>query len=296
MHALRNYVRNVYCGLKLRRFSNSPLPQDANIVRVKMSHGPFVVVDSNEPEFGHVIHRHKTWEPHIVRLITENLRPGDVYVDIGANVGVMSFNAAKAVGPSGKVIAFEPDQANSIRFLQGVIANTFANVVLFSVALSNKPSVFSLTGSSNTYLISPENSNRLIQAIPGDYVLNSETRIDFIKIDIEGHEPFALKGIAQTLARHTPLVLCEFNPRCLKDHASIDPARFADELFSLTSAIEAIEHDGNRNLVKNAAELMALWQAKNREAVKSGLLPDGMLHFDLLFRANGMSSSEMARM
>jgi FkbM family methyltransferase len=253
-------------GMSLGMLRNSFLASEEfrasqrhNIVRVEMSDGLFVVVDSAEPEFGHVIYHHRTWEPHIIKLITEHLHPGDVYVDVGANVGVMAFHSARAVGPSGKIFAFEPDQTNASRFLEGVIANSFKNVLLFPFALSDRQDVFSVTGSSNAHLTAPQYGSRLTQSIPGDQVLAGEKRMDFVKIDVEGHEPFALKGLAQTLQRHKPMVLCEFNPRCLKDHGSVDPATFASDLFNITNVLEVIEHDGNRLQVVSVRELMDHW-------------------------------------
>ena len=290
---LLHYAEKIAEGISLKVLSNAFMASDEyhasqrqNIARVEMSEGLFVVVDLTEPEFGYVIYHHRTWEPHIIRLITEHLHPGDVYVDVGANVGVMSFNAAKAVGDYGKVIAFEPDQTNANRFLEGVVANSFKNVLLFPFALSDRQDVFSVTGSSNTYLTSPQYGGRLTQSIAGDLVLAGEKRIDLVKIDIEGHEPFALKGLAQTLRRHKPMVLCEFNPRCLKDHVSVEPDTFAGDLFSITNVLEVIEHDGHRNRVTSIRELMGLWESRNRDAVQSGFLPNGMLHFDVLFRVD----------
>jgi FkbM family methyltransferase len=287
---LANYVEKLRAALGMARSTSSAShsgedepAKHPGITRVEITGGVCVCIDTAEIDFGHVINRYKTWEPHLIQLIVDCLRSGDVYVDIGANVGVMAFNAAKAVGVTGKVIGFEPDPTNCNLFLRGLIANGFQNVSLIPVALSDQPAIFSLTGSSNSYLIEANDTNRLIQSLPGDFLLAGEPRIDFIKIDIEGYEPFALKGLAQTLRRHKPLVLCEFNPRCLKDHVSIDPLSFAHDLFGLTSTIEAVAHDGKRHHVKTAGELIALWEEKNAQAVSSGFLPDGLLHFDLLF-------------
>ena len=106
-----------------------------------------------------------------------------------------------------------------------------------------------------------------------------------IKLDIEGFEPFALDGLSETLKRHQPTVLCEFNPRCLRDHASVEPASFADQLFRHAQGLDVIEHDGARCAVESGGALMELWETRNEEAVASGFLPDGMVHFDVLFKA-----------
>lgn len=243
-----------------------------------------VVIDPDEPCFGRSIALHGTWEEQLATVLARNLRPGDVMVDIGANVGVMSFRAARLTQSSGRVIAFEPDPANAACFLRGVAANGFPHVTLFPLALSDAPGLFGLQGGSNGYLTGAGGSAVMIQAMRGDDFLAAEPRIDFIKLDIEGHEPQALAGLARTLARHRPMVLCEFNPRCLTDHIGAAPEAFAAQLFALTSSVVAIEHDGTETGCANAPALIKHWATCNKRAVISGHLPNGMVHLDLLFR------------
>ena len=248
--------------------------------------GATLVVDPTDDEFGQHIARDATWEPHIVAIIQSNLGPGQVFVDVGANVGVMSLHAAVAVGPAGKVISFEPNEDNARLFLRGVFESKFSCFVqLYRFALSDTRGIFSLAGASNTHLTKPSSTSRLVQSIQGDDILAHEPRVDLIKLDIEGYEPFAIQGLQQTIRKTKPLILCEFNPRCLTDHAGVPPVRFAEQIFGLTTEVEAIEHDGRRNLVTTPAGLMSLWRSKNDEAVRTGFLTAGMLHFDLLFHA-----------
>jgi FkbM family methyltransferase len=264
---------------------------EEDIVTVDLG-GVDVVVDRREPDFGKAISRNGSWEPHLLAVLKDALKPGDVFVDIGANVGVMSLFAAKAVGDKGRVIAFEPNASNVQMLLMGVAANRFEQRVrVYSIALSERAALFELRGSSNCYLGPLGSSGQLAQAVAGDDILGAEPRIDFVKIDIEGHEPFALAGLHRTLAKHQPAILCEFNPRCLKYHAGKEPRVFAEELFGLSDSIYAIEHSGRRNVVANADQLMDLWEARNQEAVQNKLLPYGMLHFDLLFKPEKPATS-----
>ena len=244
----------------------------------------FVVVDADEIDFGATIYRDAAWEAHIVSIIRSNLKQGDTFVDIGGNVGVMSFVAAQAVGPAGKVLAFEPHPDNVRHFLLGVAANRFNNVKLHGFALSDQQMVFSILGSSNGFLASAEEAAYQCISVRGDDILGDEQRIDFIKIDIEGHEPQALAGLSETIAKHKPNILCEFNPRCLTSHIGRPPLEFAEQLFSLSNVITVIEHSGKQNQVGRPSELIDLWQEKNSEAVQTGHLTDGMLHFDLLLK------------
>lgn len=252
---------------------------------VDMGHAR-VVVDATEPEFGRHIAQHGSWEPHIMAILQRHLKAGDTYVDIGANVGVMAFTAAAAIGPTGRVLAFEPHPDNIRNFLAGVAVNGFDNVTLHGFALSDSQSVFSLIGTSNGYLMPVGQTVFQTVALPGDPILADLPRLDFLKIDIEGHEPQALAGLDRTLRKHRPIVLGEFNPRCLRDHIGCPPAQFAEQLFGLTDTIDAIEHDGRVTTVDTPAALLALWEQKNAEAVAANFLPEGMLHFDLLFQVN----------
>lgn len=256
---------------------------DAQQRIVDMGHAK-VVVDATEREFGRHIAKHGSWEPHVMAIIRQHLKPGDTYVDVGANVGVMAFTAAAAVGPSGSVLAFEPHPDNIRNFLAGVAVNGFDNVTLHGFALSDSQSVFSLFGTSNGYLMPSGQTVFQAVAVPGDAILADLPRLDFLKMDIEGHEPQALKGLDRTLRKHRSMVLGEFNPRCLQEHIGCPPAEFARQLFDLTDTIDAIEHDGRTTAITTPHALMDLWERKNAEAIATGLLPAGMVHFDLLFR------------
>lgn len=277
-------------GLTLARLREIFLASDEfrtrarqRVATVEMG-GHVVLVDPEEPAFGAAIARDGSWEPHLAALLDRHLRPGDVVVDVGANVGVFAFRAARLVGPAGRVIAFEPDPANAALFLRGIAANGFAHVALLPLALSDRRAVFALQGGANAWLAPAGATEVMAQALPGDEALATEPRIDFVKLDIEGHEPFALRGLTRILALHRPLVLCEFNPRCLRAHAGQDPVGFAAAVFALAGAVTAIGHDGTETPVAGPDALMALWGAEDRLATESGRLPAGMLHLDLLFR------------
>ncbi|WP_052730231.1 FkbM family methyltransferase [Sphingomonas sp. SRS2] len=259
----------------------------ASYVAVDIGNDLKAVVDPQEPEFGRHIAAGGGWEPHIVDAIRSNLALGQTFVDVGGNVGIMSFNAAAVVGPTGKVVAFEPNPQNVSAFRRGVIANEFANVTLFPLALSDHRHMIGLTSASNAKVLGDALATQaaeVIQAIPADEILQYEQRLDLIKIDIEGYELPALKGMRQALACHKPKVLCEFNPLCLNAQGGIDARTLADFIYDLTDIVELVEHDGGRTKVRSAASLMALWQERDKAATFAGHLPSGWVHFDLLFQ------------
>ena len=134
---------------------------------------------------------------------------------------------------------------------RGIVLNAFTNVEVLPHAASkssNARTVFSLTGgTSNTHLIGarePEEGGYFVQSIVLDEALGDLPRLDFVKMDIEGHEPQALEGFSRLIGRHRPVLLVEFNPRCLVDLQRQDPLAFLKQIFAfyprvrVTSAFE----------------------------------------------------------
>lgn len=136
----------------------------------------------------------------LTQIISE-LRPGSVFLDIGANCGVFTSIAADAVGPSGRVIAVEPIPAMIDRLQFNLAANGFRNVSLFKVAISDAPGTAVLNISDGNY-----GSSSLVQVVCSGrrplevdvmtleqvVVASGVNRVDLLKIDVEGFEDKAL--------------------------------------------------------------------------------------------------------
>ena len=101
-------------------------------------------------------------------------------------------------------------------------------------------------------------------------------------MDIEGHELEALAGFTTLIERYRPALVTEFNPRCLGQHAQRDPAAYLDQVFALYPRVRVVSHWGDDAAFERTADLMEYWRRRNREIAGRGLLPDGMLHFDLV--------------
>ena len=133
------------------------------------------------------------------------LKKGDVIIDAGAYVGEFTIYAAKKVGETGKVIAFEPDSKNYKQLKENIRLNNLNNVIAINKGLWNENTIlrFSKTSQSCTSFFNSKISNDLfeIPVIKLDDeldILNIET-VDFIKMDIEGAEIEAIKGCMKTL-------------------------------------------------------------------------------------------------
>ena len=149
-------------------------------------------------------------EPETTIFLQGHLQSGDVYVDIGANVGTTTLVAAKAVGESGIILCFEPNKKTYKALITNINKNNFSNILAKQCALGSK---------EGTVLFSDKNSddmNRVSVVGEGDTVplstLDSYTKnigkIKLLKIDVEGYEMEVLQGSVQTLKK-TEMVLFE---------------------------------------------------------------------------------------
>ena len=248
--------------------------------------GYHVCIQKLDTDFGQGIFLTRQYEEHVRRAARENLREGDVAVDVGANVGVLTFLAASIVGKTGRVIAVEPNPDNLQLLYRGIHMNGFSNVEVLPHAASNSRSVFSLTGgTSNTHLIgarAPEEGGHFVQSIMLDEALGDLPRLDFVKMDIEGHEPQALEGFSRLIDRFRPVLLVEFNPRCLVNLQQQNPLAFLEQIVALYPRVRVTSAFEDDQLFDSAEGVMAYWERRNREITARKLLPDGMLHFDLV--------------
>jgi FkbM family methyltransferase len=152
--------------------------------------------------------------------LSKNVRPGSVTVDVGANYGIYSIVAAKAAGASGLVLSFEP-AAETFEILEKNIAlNHLTNVRLFNCALGDREddvplyhhpdasrnSLGAVTGMSGTSETVRMTTLEVVCLKP------ETTRIDLLKIDVEGAEETTLRGCLPILRLSRPRLIIEINP------------------------------------------------------------------------------------
>ena len=146
------------------------------------------------------------------------------FIDIGANIGVHSLTAAQLVGERGKVISFEPFSINYDRLIRNISLNNCNNIQTEKKALSSKTGVLEISYDSNSSnlgsvsIFSESNAGtESIKSIKLDDYLSKQnlTGIEIIKIDIEGAEYEALKGMTETLSTFSPLILIEIDENIL---------------------------------------------------------------------------------
>jgi FkbM family methyltransferase len=161
-----------------------------------------------------------TYEDEIGKLIKISLNTGDIALDIGANIGLQSLRMSLSSGLNGKVYAFEPLEYLQEKFMKNLELNKAVNVRLFPFALSDKESetdfkinknswnqgTFSLSNNSGTDL------QRIIVKVADEIPeIQSLEKLALIKIDVEGFEHQVLKGLKQTLQKHKPRIIFEYD-------------------------------------------------------------------------------------
>jgi len=161
------------------------------------------------------------YEPWETGIVHRDLKPGDVFVDIGAHIGYYSVMASDIVGPSGRVFAFEPEPEN-FKTLSANIEG-LSNITARRIALSSKrgTGTLHLSGSnSGDHSLNPSENRpgcATVSISTLDDELPAHTRVSFIKIDTQGHEPEVLAGMSWELA-HSPglRMLIEYTPHYLQ--------------------------------------------------------------------------------
>ncbi len=158
------------------------------------------------------------FEEHSTRIARRFIRAGDMVLDVGANIGYYSVIFSKIVGERGKVIAFEPTEHFGKVLRMNTEANGLNNVEIFKIGLSNKRQKLNIQiGDSSATLHVPGkiplNAEEMIELVTLDEFVESHkpSKIDFIKVDVDGHEPAFLEGAWRTLEKYDPTVLMEIS-------------------------------------------------------------------------------------
>lgn len=202
------------------------------------------------------------WEAFETRLFINRLKPGSVFVDVGANIGYYTVIAAELVGETGRIYAFEPERENFKLLQKNTGQSTCRHVILTHAGLSNRNSTAQLflsddnLGDHRLY----DRGNRQSQQVnllAGDDFFSGQ-HIDFLKIDTQGAEYQVIDGLKHTIQDnldHLDMVV-EFWPWGL-----LEAGNSARELIELIRPfnfnIYIIDHVGHGLLPANCDELLS---------------------------------------
>jgi FkbM family methyltransferase len=182
------------------------------------------------------------FDPYGILFLKKNLKEGDVFVDAGANVGSYTLIAAKQTGKTGRVFAFEPAGEIYNRLCENVSLNKYGSIQTEKKALYDKNTTLDLflankmnLGMSSIYHHDTESGmTERVEAIKLDDYIDSQNIncIDLIKIDIEGSEIFALRGMKKILEKFRPKILIE-----LKEETHIQSEFSIDDIINFLSRL-----------------------------------------------------------
>jgi FkbM family methyltransferase len=210
---------------------------------------------------GRGLYRRKVHEPNLTKLLLTRFASSAQrnFIDVGANIGYFTCLMSKLAGPTGRVLAIEPEPQNLKLLDQNLKINNLTNVVVHPCALgaSEGAAMLGLYKSSNRgrhSIVDADAMPRIkvpvktLDHLAKDFGQNINSW-SLVKIDVEGYEGFVIEGATETLPRIETLVM-EFSPALLKK-AGTDPTSILRNLSGHFSHIYRIEVTG---LVKVTTE------------------------------------------
>jgi FkbM family methyltransferase len=214
-----------------------------------------IYVERDDFEVGKHIASAKCWEPHVTSRLRRLLRPGYVFIDVGANVGYFTLLAASLVGAQGKVIAFEPNPANCDLLNLSIEENGFDNVRLYPHAVADREQtvhVYSSPSHSLSIVMGEHSSHdapqgyiyHSVRAVQLDSFLIDIDRIDVVKIDTDGNEPQVLAGMSTLVRRHRPVLFLEFYPEGYDRVSGTSADQFLTDLESFDYELFILSNEG----------------------------------------------------
>ncbi len=156
------------------------------------------------------------------------VKEGMTILDIGTNIGETLLQFARLSGPGGKVIGFEPVPENYRKCLQNCSLNNFKTIRVEQLALSDKPETLFFEEATNRnsggiFMHRQQQSgSSAVQALTLDEFVRKEniSKVDLVKIDVEGFETNVLKGASYTCTSFHPVLFVEVDRQNLHRQGS----------------------------------------------------------------------------
>ncbi len=219
-----------------------------------------ILLDRRDPAVSRPLLLSGDYEPHVAAALTAVLRADSRLLDLGANIGFFSLLAAVRC-PRGRVFSLEPDPGNFRLLAASIALNGLADrITAWPYAASDAAGVAVLSDLGNPRNLGarfvsrsravlqarvhgPQPSFREIRTVRLDDLLAAES-VDVIKVDVEGHEPLALRGAEGLLQRCRPVILMEFSPGNIINIAQTRPEDLLIFLRGLGYRWQVISDDG----------------------------------------------------
>jgi FkbM family methyltransferase len=244
---------------------NRPIHAGADRALVRLGSGEFVCVDTNSLDS---IDYLLGWEmeANVLPLFRSFLQPNSVVLDIGANFGLYTAVSARFVKQRGRLYAFEANPHTFELLERTLYANRLAlhaNIVAVNALVADEPGRGKLYylprflgGATMTDVGHWGHDKRSVEveAITIDRFLPQDLAVDLVKIDIEGHEPFALRGMVDTIRRSPNIrIFLEFVEAFLAETVNADA--FSAEIENLGLRICRVLPGGHLELIEHGQRL-----------------------------------------
>ena len=234
-----------------------------------------IYTQADDAAVGHHVAQ-DNYEADVTAVFRNLLRPGFNVLDLGANIGYFTMLSAALVGPSGSVIAVEPNPSNARLVEASRRANGFAHVTVVQVAAGREPGLLVLhrSHSNGTTSAISDDQAALFEAetvgcVRAETLVPAGRRIDLIKADVEGAEYLALSGCTELIRQDRPRIVTEFSPGLMHGISGIDGRSYLAWLIGLGYALSIVMPDGSPRSA-DADAIMAEHEAR------------GVDHLDLL--------------
>ena len=222
-------------------------------------------------------------EPGTNRVLAQQLRPGDVYVDVGAHVGTLLLNGARCVGPTGRAFAFEPIPRILDLLRANVALNGFAgncecsNVAVGRAEGTAKIWVPSIYSHASLYELPDAAGVRSfdVQVMPLDDLIPADVHPTLIKIDVEGAELDVIAGMGRILGSETPPTLIVEYGREHLDRVGVEPRDWFRAFSSLGYRASVINeptgdcHRVDEMLIDEVPDCNILFEPRSADAQSS---------------------------
>jgi len=270
------------------RFLNSPeflsrYNSRGSIASEPFDTGRFIMwLDPEDDLVAQGIMANKSYEPHVTAALERILTPESTFVDIGANMGWFTLLAASRAR---RVIAIEPNHNNVQLLYRSLLSNRFENVKVIEGAVTDGPRFLQLNFHHSNGAVAPIAD--MLESIPFvrgdslDNLLRDVDPIDVMKMDIEGHEPIALRGMTDILTRFRPVLLAEFHPSAIRDTSGVEPEALLDGFRAHDYQLAVIHRDGSETGPLDNAGILEEWRKLDRQ-----LKSRGTVHLDIICRPN----------
>ena len=213
-------------------------------------------------------------EPLLTQLLKNIIKEGMVIVDIGANIGYFALIESRLAGTTGKIIAVEPfpDSFNLLK--QNMELSAVPNYFVKNLAISD------INGTSTMYSFDMANWNSLfhlnrqystsieVQTSTLDNLVENESKVDIIRMDIEGYECVVIDGMKNTLIKHRPLLIVEL-------HAGLVPI---EKIAQFLRKLQSFNYDIYYVFPRKKEETFLGFQFVNKRKVYEKLTIQELLH------------------